>query len=226
MNAVHVQYCPALFQSYQGIHHSQERSSSHWDPRTVLPPCPGTIMSRELSLNSQSFQFLSVSLLRRMPSLIFRLINYSFTEAWKIWFLFQSPRILYPYSYMHVDLSTMYVTDSYIFLTLILAFSHSQVGCTLDYWDEDCGIFSVLEEFRLSETTPTEVIVSRLVGSRKWRIAVVEVEWEDDEEGERFVSRLATTLFSFITYRVSLQCCFSLHYLTLLLILQTYSAIV
>lgn len=193
---------PCLFQSYQGIHHSQERSSSHWDPRTVSPPCPGTIMSRELSLNSQSFQFLSVSLPRRMPPLIFRLINYSFTEAWKIWFLFQSPRILYTYSCMYVDLSTMYVTDSYISYSHspILPFSHSQVGCTLDYWDEDCGIFSVLEEFRLSETTPTEVIVSRLVGSRKWRIAVVEVEWEDDEEGERFVSRLATTLFSFIMY--------------------------
>lgn len=123
--------------------------------------------------------------------------------------------------FLHV--CTMYVTDSYIYYSHspILPFSHSQVGCTLDYWDEDCGIFSVLEEFWLSETTPTEVIVSRLVGSRKWRIAVVEVEWEDDEEGERFVSRSATTLFSFITYCVSLQCCFSLHFLTLLLTSQT-----
>lgn len=75
------------------------------------------------------------------------------------------------------------------------------MGCTLDYWDEDSGIFSVLEEFRLSETTPTEVFVSRVVGSRKWRIAVVEVEWEDEEEGERYVSRLRTTPLSL---RVSL----------------------
>ena len=50
-------------------------------------------------------------------------------------------------------------------------------------------MFSALEEFRLSETTPTEVVVSRVIGSRKWRIAIVEVEWVDDEEGERFVSR-------------------------------------
>lgn len=50
-------------------------------------------------------------------------------------------------------------------------------------------MFSVIEEFCLSETTPTEVLVSRVIGSRKWRIAIVEVEWEDDEEGERFVSR-------------------------------------
>lgn len=106
-----------------------------------------------------------------------------------------------------------------ILLTLILLFSHSQVGCTLDYWEEDCGVFSVLEEFRLSETTPTEVLVSRLVGSCKWRIAVVEVEWEDDEEGERFVGRLVTTLLSFIAYFLS-----SLSLFHSLIILQTFSA--
>lgn len=93
------------------------------------------------------------------------------------------------------------------------------MGCTLDYWDEDCGVFSVLEEFRLSETTPTEVLVSRLVGSRKWRIAVVEVEWEDDEEGERFVGRLVTTLLSFIAYFLS-----PLSLFHSLIILQTFSA--
>ena len=43
-------------------------------------------------------------------------------------------------------------------------------------------MFSVLEEFRLCETTPTEVVVSRATGSRKWRIAIVEIEWEDEEE--------------------------------------------
>lgn len=75
------------------------------------------------------------------------------------------------------------------FPCFILPFLHSQVGCTLDYWDEDRGVFSVLKEFRLSETTPTEVLISCAIGSRKWRIAIVEVEWEDDEEGERFVSR-------------------------------------
>ena len=31
-----------------------------------------------------------------------------------------------------------------------------------------------------------------MVGSRKWRIAIVEVEWEDEEEGVRFVSRYKT----------------------------------
>ena len=57
-------------------------------------------------------------------------------------------------------------------------------------------MFSALEEFRLSETTPTEVVVSRVIGSRKWRIAIVEVEWVDDEEGERFVGRRVVASFS------------------------------
>ena len=73
--------------------------------------------------------------------------------------------------------------------TLILPFLRLQVGCSLEYWDEDRGIFSELEEFHLTETTTTEVVVSRVIGSRKWRISIVEVEWEDEEEGERFVSR-------------------------------------
>ena len=52
-------------------------------------------------------------------------------------------------------------------------------------------MFSVLEEFHLSETTPTEVLVSRVIGCRKWRIAIIEVEWEDEEEEEveRFGNR-------------------------------------
>ena len=50
-------------------------------------------------------------------------------------------------------------------------------------------MFSTLQEFRLTETTPTEVVVARVIGSRRWRISIVEVEWEDEEEGERFISR-------------------------------------
>ena len=75
------------------------------------------------------------------------------------------------------------------FHTSIHPFLRSQVGCTLDYWDEDREMFSTLQEFRLTETTPTEVVVARVIGSRRWRISIVEVEWEDEEVGERFISR-------------------------------------
>ena len=84
---------------------------------------------------------------------------------------------------INIEVNTRY------FHVSILPFPCSQVGCTLDYWDEERGIFSVLQEFRLTETTPAEVTVSHEIGSRKWRIVIVEVEWEDEEEGGRFVSR-------------------------------------
>ena len=45
-----------LSQSYQSIHHSQERSS-HWGHKVVSPLCRRTITSRGLSLNCQSLQF-------------------------------------------------------------------------------------------------------------------------------------------------------------------------
>ena len=93
---------------------------------------------------------------------------------------FQNPILPFPY-FHHFNLPFS--------CTFIIPFSRSQVGCTLDYWNEDQGVFTVLKKFHLSETTPTEVLVSEGVGSRRWRIVVSEVEWVDEEEGELFVSQ-------------------------------------
>ena len=65
-----------------------------------------------------------------------------------------------------------------------------QVGCTLEYWDEDQTSFVSLEHFHMSESSPSEVTVARPAPSRRWRVSINEVEWVDEEEGELFISKL------------------------------------
>ena len=113
-------------------------------------------------------------------------------------------------------------------VTKSLTLSLLQVKCSLQYWQEEEASFASLDTFYVSETDTAELLLpaahssltpslhsSEVFGhplmscrssSRVWRVAVIQVEWADEDEGEVFVSQyvgVVSFVFMIFTYSVS-----------------------